>query len=112
MVDSKRIIKDKETNEKRYYISSLPAEAERICKAARAHWSIENCLHWRLDVVYNEDKACIRDDNEAENMSIIRKWALNILNSQKGKSSVKSLQRKACMSFKHMLQILQNSLDN
>ena len=110
MVLSKRIIKGKESDEKRYYISSLPADAERICRAARAHWGVENSLHWRLDVVYNEDKACIRDENAAENMAIIRKWALNILNSQKGKSSIKSLQRKASMSFNHMLQLLQNSL--
>jgi len=105
-VISKRILQGKETTEVRYYISSLPANAEQIGKAARAHWGIENKLHWRLDVVFNEDKACIRNDNAAENMDIMRKWALNILNQHKGKGSVKSLQRKIMMSFNFMKDLL------
>jgi len=84
----------------------LPANSEQICKAARAHWAVENKCHWRLDVVFNEDGACIRNDNAAENMSIIRKWALNILNQKKGKNSLKSLQRKACMSFNFAKSLL------
>ena len=108
MVISKRTVKGKTTTEKRYYITSLPAHAERICRAARSHWGIENKLHWRLDVTYNEDKACIRNDNAAENMALLRKWALNILSKHKGSSSTKSLQRKAAMSF----EFLQNLLDN
>jgi len=100
MVESERTIKDKVEKDVRYYISSLSADPEKICKAARAHWAVENKCHWRLDVVFNEDKACISNDNAAENMSIMRKWALNILNQKKGKSSLKSLQRKACMSLK------------
>lgn len=106
MVESERRIKDKIETETRYYISSLDADPERICKAARAHWGVENKCHWRLDVVFNEDKACIRNDNAAENMSIIRKWALNILNKKKGKSSLKSLQRKACMSVEFVNSLI------
>lgn len=106
LVRSKRTIKGVTTEEKRYYISSLPANAEKICQAARKHWGIENKLHWRLDVVFNEDKACIRNEHAAENMNIMRKWALNILNAQKGKSSLKSMQRKASMSWEYMVQIL------
>lgn len=105
-VISKRTIQGKETVEARYYITSLPAIPEKICKAARAHWGIENKLHWRLDVVFNEDKACIRNDNAAENMDIMRKWALNILNQHKGKGSVRSLQRKVMMSFSFMVDLL------
>jgi len=41
--------------------------------------SVENQLHWRLDVVFNEDGSCIRNDNAAENIDILRKWALNVL---------------------------------
>jgi predicted transposase YbfD/YdcC len=65
--------------EQRFYISSLPADAGRLNQAARLHWGIENQLHWRLDVVFNEDGACIRNDNAAENIDILRKWALNVL---------------------------------
>jgi predicted transposase YbfD/YdcC len=106
MVESTRIIKDKVESDIRFYISSLPANPEQICKAARAHWVVENKCHWRLDVVFNEDGACIGNDNAAENMSIIRKWAMNILNQKKGKSSLKSLQSKACMSFNFAKSLL------
>lgn len=108
-VISKRLVKGQETQEVRYYLSSLAAEPERICRAARTHWAVENKLHWRLDVVFNEDKCCIRNDNAAENRDMMRKWALNILSQQKGSHSMKSLQRKASMSFKFMLELLQNT---
>ena len=52
-VESIRIIKNKETNEKRYFISSLEGTAEEIGKAIRSHWSVENQLHWVLDVTFN-----------------------------------------------------------
>lgn len=96
---------DKETREERFYISSLSADARKMNTVARAHWGIENKLHWRLDVVFNEDKACIRNDNASENMDIVRKWALNILHKAKTKpdQSIKSVMRKNAMSFKHLL---------
>lgn len=108
MVEAQVTKSKKVTTETRFYISSLPAKAEEICKAARAHWGIENKLHWRLDVVFNEDKACITNDNAAENMDILRKWALNILRKAKEKpdQSIKSVQRKASMSFKYLVSLI------
>jgi predicted transposase YbfD/YdcC len=96
---------DKFETEQRFYISSLPADARKLNEAARLHWGIENQLHWRLDVVFNEDKACIRNDNAAENIDILRKWALNVLQKAKQKpdQSIKSLMRKNAMSFKHLV---------
>lgn len=96
--------KDKMIEEKRFYISSLPSNARQLNHAARAHWSIENQLHWRLDVVFNEDGACVRNDNAAENLNILRKWALNALQKvdRKAGQSTKSLMRKSAMSFKHL----------
>lgn len=98
--------KNKETTETRYYISSLPISAHKLNEIARAHWGIENQLHWRLDVVLNEDKAGIRNDNAAENMDIMRKWALNILQKAKTKpeQSIKSLMRRNAMSIKHLIK--------
>lgn len=100
----------KETTEERFYISSLPANARKMNEVARAHWGIENKLHWRLDVVFNEVKACIRNDNASENMDIVRKWALNILHKAKTKpdQSIKSVMRKNAMSFKHLLASVNN----
>ncbi len=97
--------KGKRHEEQRFYISSLAPNARLLNQAARAHWAIENQLHWRLDVVFNEDGACIRNDNAAENIDILRKWALNGLQKckQKPGQSIKSLMRKNSMSVKHLL---------
>lgn len=103
-------LKEKVTSqERRYYISSLPESAKQICQIARQHWGIENKLHWRLDVVYNEDGACIHDETSAINMSTIRKWSLNILQKAKSKpeQSLKSLMRKNAMSLTHALKIVE-----
>jgi predicted transposase YbfD/YdcC len=100
--------KGKKTEETRYYISSLQLDAGQLNNIARKHWGIENQLHWRLDVVFNEDKACIRNDNAAENMDILRKWALAILVKAKDKKdrSVKSLMRRNAMSVTHLAKCL------
>jgi predicted transposase YbfD/YdcC len=97
--------KGKETTDTRYYVSSLDLDARDLNDIARKHWGIENQLHWRLDVVFNEDKACIRNDCAAENMDILRKWALASLSRMKTKpsQSIKSLMRKNAMSFKCLL---------
>jgi predicted transposase YbfD/YdcC len=98
--------KGKIHEEQRFYISSLEANAKLLNQSARAHWGIENQLHWRLDVIFNEDGACIRNDNAAENINILRKWALNGLQKckQKPEQSIKSLMRKNSMSFKHLIE--------
>jgi predicted transposase YbfD/YdcC len=100
--------RDKVSKDKRFYISSLAANARQLNQAARLHWGIENQLHWRLDVIFNEDGACIRNDNAAENIDILRKWALNVLQKAKEKptQSIKSLMRKNAMSFKHLFRIV------
>ena len=71
------------STERRFFISSLPADAKQISSAVRSHWLIENGLHWTLDVVFNEDKSRVRKDNAAENMAIIRHITLNMLNNTK-----------------------------
>jgi predicted transposase YbfD/YdcC len=108
MVMSKIERKGKVETEQRFYISSLSADARKLNEAARLHWGVENQLHWRLDVVFNEDKACIRNDNAAENIDILRKWALNVLQKakQKPEQSIKSLMRKNAMSFKHLTNVV------
>lgn len=68
-----------ETKENRYYISSLSADPEQILKASRAHWGVENNLHWTLDVVFHEDDRIIWNQNFARNESTIRRIALNFL---------------------------------
>jgi predicted transposase YbfD/YdcC len=72
----------------RYYLSSARLTPERFARAVRAHWSIENSLHWVLDVTFDEDAARNRADNGPENLAILRRLTLNLLNKARPKMSV------------------------
>ena len=67
------------STERRYYISSLPAKAALLNERVRAHWGIENSLHWVLDVAFDEDDCRIRVGDGAQNFAILRRIALNLL---------------------------------
>ena len=89
LVDSCREVKGKETCERRYFISSLPADAKEFARSVRSHWGIENSLHYVLDVSFGEDRSRIRTGMGPENMSIIRKIVNTIVRSDtETKSSV------------------------
>jgi predicted transposase YbfD/YdcC len=60
--------------------------AEQFNDVARSHLGIENKLHWRLDVVFNEDKACIRNDHAAENMTILKKMGIGYPSKSQNKT--------------------------
>lgn len=83
------------TRETRYYITSLPPHAEQLLAATRAHWSIENTLHWSLDVTFREDANRTRKDNAALNLAIVRHSAFNLLKQSTEKLSLKKKQCKA-----------------
>lgn len=68
--------------ERRYFISSLPADAQAMAAAIRGHWSVENGLHHVLDVSFREDDSRIRKEHGAENMSRLRRMAMNLLRAQ------------------------------
>ena len=63
----------------RYFISSLKTPARQMLQAVRGHWSIENSLHWVLDIAFREDESRVRKDHAPENLSILRHIALNLL---------------------------------
>lgn len=69
----------KVSNETRYYISSLKPDAKKINQAIRSHWSIENNLHWTLDVVFGEDASRKRKNNSAANFTILTKIAMALI---------------------------------
>lgn len=80
----------------RYYISSLRATAEEFQHIIRSHWSIENKLHWTLDVAFLEDQSRKRDKNSAQNFSLLTKIALNMLKNEKtAKVGIKGKRLKA-----------------
>jgi predicted transposase YbfD/YdcC len=84
--------------ETRLYISSLPPDPVRLAAAVRAHWSVENNLHWSLDVAFREDECRTRKDHSARNLAMIRRAALNLLRRQPSKLSLKRKRLKAAMS--------------
>lgn len=79
MVKSFRRIGDDVSEERRYYISSLSPVAERIARATRNHWGIENKVHWVLDVDFQEDLSQLSTRHAAENFSILRRLTLNVI---------------------------------
>lgn len=106
MIESEREVGGKTTKEKRYYISSHGADAKYIGQSIRAHWGVENKLHWVLDVVCGEDNSRIRTHNAPAVMAIFRRWSLNILRQNKDKISLRRKQEKIKMSPKYLLQYL------
>lgn len=109
MVESKREFKSgvsKTTFQTRYYISSRDKDAAYFGERVRKHWSIENKLHWYLDVVFNEDRQRVREGNGAENMNILRKMGLQTLMKNKGKDSLKVTRKKAGWDEEFLKEIL------
>ena len=78
-----------------YHLSSRPLTAEAYLAAARAHWSIENSLHWVLDMSFDEDRARNRKDNGPENLAILRKLALNMLKSARPEISIRRKRKRS-----------------
>lgn len=81
--------KGKQSQEKVFYISSLDADAKTLADSIRGHWEVENKAHWVLDVVYKEDASTIAKDDGAENMAILRRFALNLSRLHPGKTSMR-----------------------
>lgn len=107
MVESERHIEGKPiTTERRYYLTSLDGGVERFARASRGHWGIENRLHWSLDVVFHEDNSRIRSDHSPENMTLIRKIALNLLSKESSKGSKKRKRLKAGWDNDFLIQVL------
>lgn len=94
-------------NETRYFISSMEMDAEFFLEAARRHWGIENGLHWRLDVDFDEDSTR-KKKNAAKNFSLIAKMAIAILSLDKSKKPFSRKRMRMAMDedyFKSMLKI-------
>ena len=67
----------------RYYISSLAGSAEQLLAAVRSHWSIENSLHWTLDVTFQEDQCRVRKDHGPQNIAMLRQIGHNLLKNER-----------------------------
>ena len=89
-----------------YFLSSLRPNARRIGTAIRGHWSIENGLHWVLDVVFREDARRVYDRTAAENVAFLNRLALSLLRGDTGKSSMKVKRKRAGWSLPYLMQLL------
>jgi predicted transposase YbfD/YdcC len=107
MVKSVRSEQTRETEEIRFFITSLPPDAAVFADAVRGHWSVENSLHWVLDIAFKEDDIRARDRYAAENLSILRKIALNLIKQEKSRKIGVSAKRKnAAWDNAYLMKIL------
>jgi len=95
-----------ETTEVRYYISSLRRNIKQFARAVRQHWSIENTLHWSLDMTFREDESRVRGRNVADNLAWLRRIALTLLKQHTGKESLVMKRRMAGWSIDFLMQVL------
>lgn len=107
LVESERHIGDKTTTERRYFISSLAADAELFARAVRTHWAIENQLHWSLDMTFREDDCRVRQGHAAQNFATIRHIALNLLkNETTSKRGIQIKRQRAGWDHRYLAKVL------
>lgn len=91
----------------RYYISSLTDKSVNYQNNIRSHWGVENKLHWTLDVAFSEDASRKRNNNAAQNYSILLKIALNLLKNEKSeKQGIAGKRLKAGWNEAYLLKVL------
>jgi predicted transposase YbfD/YdcC len=109
MLESSRSIGDEESVEYRYYITSHPPEAKPLLDAVRSHWGIENSVHWVLDMAFREDESRVRNQVAAENLSLLRKMALDMLKQDKTtKLGAKNKRLRAGWDEPYLLNLLKS----
>jgi predicted transposase YbfD/YdcC len=107
MIVRRRIIDGEDTIKTRFYISSLQADAKRILRATRQHWSIENGLHWVLDIAFNEDRSRVRKDHAPANLAVLRHMAVNLLKQEtSAKGGIKAKRLQAGWNEDYLLKVL------
>jgi predicted transposase YbfD/YdcC len=107
-VTAKRETDNKVSEETRYFISSLDAnDPQRLARVVRAHWAIENNLHWVLDIAFDEDNNRTRKGHSAANLAVVRHIALNLIRSEKtAKVGIKIKRLKAGWDNDYLLRII------
>jgi predicted transposase YbfD/YdcC len=107
MVEAERQVGQQVTRERRYYIMSLPGNAQAFGNAVRSHWGIENGLHWVLDLAFEEDRSRMRKDHSQQNFVVLRHMALNLLSQERtAKCGIKARRLKAGWSEDYLRKVL------
>ncbi len=97
---------DKTTRETAYYLLSTALTGERFLEVVRAHWGVENRLHWRLDVVMNEDQQRARLDNGPNNLAVLRHMALNVIQKERSKGSLRGKLKRVAWDESYLQTLL------
>jgi predicted transposase YbfD/YdcC len=106
-VQSERHYNGQITTEERFFISTLASQATLLLNAVRTHWSIENSLHWVLDVSFHEDACRIRRDFASQNMAMLRHLALNLLSKDSStKRGIAARRKKAAWDHAYLIKLL------
>jgi len=91
----------------RYFLTSCGDDPAVLVRAIRRHWSIENALHWVLDITFREDDSRVRDRTAARNLALLRKIALNLVaRDRSGRTSLRRRRKKAAWNDDYMLRII------
>jgi predicted transposase YbfD/YdcC len=98
---------EKTTTETAYYLLSKALAPERFNQVARQHWGIENRLHWRLDVVMNEDQDRTRLGNGPQNLAVLRHMALNAMQKEGSKGSTRGKLKRAGWDNDYLIRLLE-----
>jgi predicted transposase YbfD/YdcC len=107
MIQSERHCNAQITIEERFFISTLASQATLLLNAVRTHWSIENSLHWVLDVSFHEDASRIRRDFAPQNMALLRHLALNLLSQDaSSKRGIAARRKKAAWDHSYLIKLL------
>lgn len=110
IVERTRQIGDQSSTEMHFFITSLKTGVRSFARAVRSHWSIENNLHWVLDVTFHDDLSRARAAAQAENLAVLRHFALNMIKLEKSvKDSVRGKRQRASWSDDYVLQIMASS---
>jgi predicted transposase YbfD/YdcC len=108
-VETRTELTDRCRRQSRYFIASRPMSAKEVADAVRAHWRIENALHWVLDVTFREDLSRLRKGHGARNMALVRHFALNLVRQVKDKRSLKLRRKRADRNLGYLTEILQTT---
>lgn len=105
-VERVRQTAEKTTTETAYYLLSKPLVPERFNEVARQHWGVENSLHWRLDVVMNEDQDRTRMGHGPENLTVLRHMAINAMQKEGSKGSLRGKFKRAGWDDQFLYRLL------
>lgn len=108
MVESTTERGGKTQKERRYYISSAKLDAKTFAHAVRAHWGVENRLHWVLDVAFHDDLARLRTGFGPQNMAIVKHMAMNLIRHPKDRHSLKNRRKLACLNCGYLETLIRN----